>query len=164
MLDHSMAKEKHWVAQTSLEQCLRLGTDSSLWWRNHPWRANIRKEMVATAMSAISHRWHFHDVTSLAHVLPSWLGTKRPVLNAHLLPLGWAAVPCPAAARRAATLRGLELWLPLGRLVQANPALQTGGCEETAAPDFLHSFCMWEEDARLEVLTSVLIVFHPHHG
>lgn len=109
MLRHSTANVKHWVAQTSLEQCLWLETDSSLWWwRNHTWRASIGKETFATAASAISHRWRSYDTMSLAHVLPSWLSTKCPVLDASQPLLSWVAVPCPRRAQ------GLEWWFPRG--------------------------------------------------
>lgn len=103
-----MGNVKHWVAQTSLEQHLWLGTESSLWWKNHTWRANTRKETFATPASATLHRWHSHGRMSLTHVLCSWLGTK------HLLPSARGLCRAPAVPRRAATLQGLELWFPLG--------------------------------------------------
>lgn len=151
------------VAQTSLEQYLWLGTDSSLWWKNHTWRANTRKETFATPASATLHRWHSRGTMSLAHMLCSWLGTK------HLLPSARRLCCAPPVPRRAAALQGLELWFPLGEAGadRRRPAARRHvPCCQVAVGKLLlqMSSFLSVSGGKMpfwNILTSVLIGFHP---
>lgn len=74
--------------------------------------------------------------------------------------LGGRAVP-PLRPVVLLRCRDLSCGFPWERLVQANIALLPGGCGETAAPNFLPSFCIWGKTLIWKILTSVLIGFHP---
>lgn len=74
-------------------------------------------------------------------------GSRRLLAAAQL---GGCAVPplCPGVLLRCRDLSGGFPWERL--VLQASVALLRGSCGETAAPNFLPSFCIWGDDACLE--------------